>query len=272
MIFTNPPLVELIAELRWVPGTAGLALPTAAQAGIAQVAAVQFPATSPFQEEGFSRFSNKVAATGFVVSERLMPLGFPLIPFTVVYRFRQPPAAQENYLYQIGSGVFSTNALPPYRSWDSFRPVVQKGVTALLESRHETENIPFTTVLLRYIDLFSEEFTEGKRSFRFLNDVLGIRVELPSTLKEQASDMNGVQTGIQLSMRLKNGLAMNVNLQDGSAAGKPGIVMSTEVLTVEPTLAEIAAIMQTFENAHTSIRVTFLGLTERLSVKMQPVQ
>jgi uncharacterized protein (TIGR04255 family) len=126
-------------------------------------------------------------------------------------------------------------------------------------------------VILRYIDLFSEEFTEGKRSFRFLNDVLGLRLELPSTLNEQISDVNGVQSGIQLSMPLRNGLAMRLNLQDGTAAGKAGILMSTEVLTVQPTPPEISQIMQTLENAHTSIRVTFLGLTERLSAKMQPV-
>ena len=206
------------------------------------------------------------------MSERLIPVGFPLLPFTVVYRFRKPPEAKGNFLYQIGPGLFSANALPPYRDWDSFRPIVREGVQALLASRPPAESVPFATVVLRYIDLFTEEFTEGKQSLRFLNDVLGLRLELPSILREQISDINVVQSGIQLSMPLRNGLAMNLLLQNGAVAGKPGILMSTEVLTVQPTPPDISVVMQTLENAHTSIRLTFMGLTERLSAKMQPVQ
>ena len=65
---------------------------------------------------------------------------------------------------------------------------------------------------------------------------------------------------------------MNLILQDGAVAGKVGILMTTEVLTLQPTPPEINQIMQTFENAHTSIRTTFVGLTEKLHAKMQPVQ
>jgi uncharacterized protein (TIGR04255 family) len=271
MIFSNPPLVELIAELRWMPGAGNPQVIPQPQGGnqLLQAVTVQFPLASPYQEESFSRFSKQVAAKGFGVSERLSPIGFPLFPFIVAYRFRKDPGG--NYLYQIGPGLFSANALPPYRDWDSFRPIVQEGIQALLESRHPTEaDVPFTTVL-RYIDLFSQEFTEGKRSFRFLNDILGLKVELPSTLSEQIDDINDVQSGIQLSMPLHNGLAMNLHLQEGAAGGKAGILMSTEVLTLQPTAPNITQIMQTLENAHTSIRATFVGLTAKLNAKMQPV-
>ena len=275
MIFSNPPLVELIAELRWAPGSVSSGIPAQPGGGgdqTLQTVTIQFPITSPYLEESFLRFSNQAAEKGFHISERVIPAGFPLLPFIVVYRFRKPPAAGGNFLYQIGPGVFSANALPPYRDWDSFRPIVREGIQALLASRPPTENIPFSTVILRYIDLFSEEFTEGKRSFQFVNDVLGLKLELPGILNEQISDVNDVQSGIQLSMPLTNGLAMKLNLQDGAAAGKPGILMSTEVLAVQPTPPEISQIMQTLENAHASIRMTFLGLTEKLSAKMQLVQ
>jgi uncharacterized protein (TIGR04255 family) len=274
MIFSNPPLVELVAELRWVPGVDRTAAPPQPQGGNLglQVGTIQFPLTSPYQEEIFSRFSNHVAAKGFVISERLVPSGFPALLFTVVYRFRKPSPTGENYLYQIGPGLFSANALPPYRNWDSFRPIVQEGIQALLDSRHPTEAVPFTSIKLGYIDLFTAEFTEGKRSFRFLNDVLGVKLELPNTLKEQISDIDGVQAGVHLAMPLRNGLVMNLNFQDGIVAGKSGILMSTEVLAIQPTPPDISQIMQTLENAHTHIRATFLGLTEKLSAKMLPVQ
>lgn len=272
MIFSNPPLVELIAELRWIPSGGNPQVVPQPQGGnqLFQALTIQFPLASPYQEESFSRFSNQVAARGFGISERLSPIGFPLLPFTVAYRFRNAPGG--NYLYQIGPGLFSANALPPYRDWDSFRPIVREGVQALLESRHATENVPFATVILRYIDLFSEEFTEGKRSFQFLNDILGLKIELPHILTEQIADPNGVQSGIQLSMPLRNGLSMNLNLQEGAAAGKAGIFMSTEVLATQATPPDINQIMQTLETAHTSIRSTFVGLTAKLNAKMQPVQ
>jgi len=65
---------------------------------------------------------------------------------------------------------------------------------------------------------------------------------------------------------------MNLNLQEGGAAGKSGILMTIEAFTVQPTAPDLSRIMETLENAHSSIRVTFLGLTERLSAKMRPVQ
>jgi uncharacterized protein (TIGR04255 family) len=265
MIFSNPPLVELVAELRWVPGPVGSPAP-AAGAGM-----IQFPLASEHVEQTFTNFSNYVAAQGFAISERLVPVGFPYFPFAVVYRFRKLPAQGENFLYQIGPGVFSANALPPYRDWDSFRPIVQAGVQALLGSRHASEASDFTMVSLRYIDLFSEEFTDGRQSFRFLNDILGLKVELPKTLNEQAIDIDRLQSGLQLSIPLKTGLSMNLNFQQGSAAGKNGIVMTTEVLTSLPTAPDLPTIMETLEKAHGSIRITFLGLTERIRARMRPV-
>ena len=275
MIFSNPPLVELLAELRWVPGVASGAfpLPQPQTGNVAvQSGTIQFPITTPHQEESFSRFANRVGEKGFGLSERLAPLGFPLLPFTVVYRFRKPPSAGENYLYQMGPGLFSANALPPYRSWDSFRPIVEEGIRALLESRHPTEHGPFASVKLGYINLFTEEFTEGRRSFRFLTDVLGMKLDLPNTLKEQTSDIDSVQAGIQFSMPLRNGLLMNLNMQDGTVSTKTGILMSTEVVATRPTPPDLVQIMQIFETAHDSIRVTFVDLTQKLSAKMLPVQ
>lgn len=265
MIFSNPPLVELVAELRWVPGAAGAPPPSTG------LGMIQFPLASQHTEQTFTNFSNQVAAKGFNISERLAPIGFPYFPFTVVYRFRKPPAHGENFLYQIGPGVFSANALPPYRDWDGFRPIVKEGVEALLASRAISEASDFTLVSLRYIDLFSEEFTDGRQSFRFLNEILGIKLELPKALSDQAADVERLQSGLQLSVPLRNGLSMNLNFQQGSAGGKNGIVMTTEVLTSTPTAPNLPTIMETLEKAHTSIRVTFLGLTESIRARMKPV-
>lgn len=264
MLFANPPLVELVAELRWVAGASVASTP-------GQPLTLQFPLPAPQLDETFSRFSEQVATKGFGMSERLVPVGFPYFPFSVVYRFRKSPA-QGNFLYQIGPGVFSANALPPYRNWESFRPTVEDGIQALLESRQDFERGDFTAISLRYIDLFSEEFTSGMRSYRFLNEVLGIKLALPRVLIDQIGETDKVQSGLQLSIPLKKGLLMNLNLQEGAAAGKNGILMIIEVLTTQPTPSNLLRIMETLENAHDSIRVTFLGLTEKLTFRMNPVQ
>ncbi|MBV8478649.1 MAG: TIGR04255 family protein, partial [Acidobacteria bacterium] len=243
-MFANPPLIELIAELRWIPGQASPVVPGSLGPGI------QFPLVGLNVEQTFSNFSNQVAQRGFGLSERLVPPGFPYIPFSVAYRFRKSPSQRENFLYQIGSGIFSANALPPYREWDRFRPVVREGVGALLISRHESENGDFTSIILRYIDLFSDEFTEGRSSFNFLNELLGIRIELPNVVRSQTQDLGKVQAGLQISLPLSTGLQMNLNFQQGQAAGKTGIIMTTEVFTVSATPAQLEPVMQTFDNAH----------------------
>lgn len=262
MLFANPPLVELIAELRWVPGIAG---PVNSQAG---TATIQLPLG--FGEESLERFRRSIAQKGFAASERLVPVGFPLIPFTVAQRFRKPSTDEkENYLYQVGLGVFSANALPPYRSWDSFRPIVREGVETLLDTRHSTDRAN-VTVLLRYLDVFTDEFTEGRKSVAFLNDVLGIKLSVPATLTEQASNLHELRAGLQLALNLKDGLSMNIGVQDGAVGTKVGIVMSTEAFTIQPVNPQLNSIMENFERAHDYIRVTFLGLTTKIRDKMKP--
>lgn len=266
MIFANPPLLELIAELRWLPGA--VALPATPLPG----AMMQFPIIPDHVEETLRNFINQIAAQGFGMSERIIPSGFPLLPFAVVYRVRKSGPEDKQFLYQIGPGVFSANALPPYRNWETFKPIVQQGIRTLLESRHAAERGDFTAVSLRYVDLFSDEFSGGKPSFAFLNEILGIKIGLPKALIEQVGDMSTAKSGLQLSMPLKTGLKMNLNIQDGTAAGKNGILMVTEVIATEPIPANLEAIMGVLEKAHGSIRMTFLSLTERLNDKMQPVQ
>ncbi|MGD0759705.1 MAG: TIGR04255 family protein [Candidatus Sulfotelmatobacter sp.] len=263
MIFANPPLIELIAELRWLPWP-DMQIP-------APGTIMQVPFAPAHVEQTMGRFVDLVAAYGFSMSERVLPPNFPLVPFGVVYRIRETNAEQKNFLYQIGPGVFSANALLPYRNWNNFKPIVERGIRALIDSRHELERGKFTAVSLRYINLFSDVFTEGQSGFTFLTEVLGMKVEMPAGVVQQVSDWKAAKLGIQLSVPLKTGLNMNLALNEGTGAGKNGIVMMTEVIAVQPTTADVGIIMDVLENAHTSIRTTFVALTNKLNAKMQPV-
>lgn len=262
MIFANPPLLELVAELRWLPGASGQDNPSGG------AVTIQFPI--PFIEETFETFRRSIAEKGFVASERLVPAGFPTLPFTIAQRFRKP-SGQENYAYQIGLGVFSANALPPYRSWESFRPIVREGVSTLLSSRHASDRADIS-VLLRYLDMFTEEFTGERKSLDFLNDVLGITLRLPAALAEQTAGLHDVRAALQFLVPLRDGLTMNLAFQEATAAGKSGVLMTTEVSTVRPVAADLDSIMENFEKAHGYIRGTFLGLTTKIHDKMKLVE
>src|SRR5215471_16972408 len=158
--YRNPPLVELIGELRW--GSSGSS----------------FPLPPGSHEEFFMRFGSRAGAVGYERVERLVPPGFPAPPFQAVYRFRKKAPETGTTLYQVGAGVFTANITPPYESWQEFRPVVEEGVDILLETRNPSEkDTPFTSASLRYIDAFGYQLTEGRSTAAFLRDVLGFAVE-----------------------------------------------------------------------------------------------
>jgi uncharacterized protein (TIGR04255 family) len=261
MQFSQPPLIELIAEFRWAPSgatSANQAVPTAVF-------------LSAREEEFFARIADRVSEWGFSASERVVPSGFLVPPFQVVYRFRRPQKKGEHYLYQVGPGVFTANALPPYKNWNAFRPIVQDGINLLIDLRDDSEkNAEFINVSLRYIDLFPPDLTEGQPMLAFLTDTLGIGLDLPSVLSDQAALQKDIQPQVQLNIPLRTGLNMSLTIANGVAGGKPGVVMDTTVQAAHPTASNSAAVMETLESAHSSIRQTFLGLTKRLHAKMEP--
>jgi len=92
-------------------------------------------------EEFFMRFGGAAHQLGFAEVERLTPPNFPLIGFQPVFRFRPPSDKGRKVLYQVGAGMFSANAVPPYKSWDDFGPVVRSGVRALIGARTSRQGI-----------------------------------------------------------------------------------------------------------------------------------
>ena len=77
MMFANPPLIELVAELRWVPGISG---PTNPDGSVS----VQFPLA--FMEESLENFRRSVVEKGFIISETLMTVSCWEGPATKISR------------------------------------------------------------------------------------------------------------------------------------------------------------------------------------------
>src|SRR5579863_2360328 len=127
-IFRQPPLVEIVAEVRWdITGLPGVP---------AQFAGGPIPVPdSSALEIHFMNFASKAAAKGFGLVERVVPTGFPLLAHQVTLRYRNVAEVEGVPLFQLGPGVFTANLSPPYKSWEAFRPFIDLGLGLLLESR-----------------------------------------------------------------------------------------------------------------------------------------
>jgi uncharacterized protein (TIGR04255 family) len=263
--FKHPPLVELIAEVRWGSG-GGVAI------GQPQTAAGLHLLTSGQYEEFFMRFGSKVGAHGYDLVERIVPPGFPAMAGQAIYRFRQKQQTSGTTLYQVGTGVFSANITPPYQSWKEFRPVVAKGLGVLLETRNDPEKgAPFSNVTLRYINAFTPEFTQGRSTAVFVREVLGFKVEPPgSVLREIAFDQEA-KPHLQLTIPLASGQQLSMMLADGIVSGNQAVVMDITINTNKNIPATETAVMSELEGAHDIIHRVFVGTTEKLFSIMEPI-
>ncbi len=265
--FSKAPLVEIVAEFRWSQKP-DVMLQSQQPAGIP--APLMAMNSSRF-DEFFMRFGGEVYKEGFQRAERIVPAGFPLMLYQPVFRYRKSTDADGSALYQTGAGMFSAHAIPPYRSWDEFAPVVQAGIDALLNAREESEKaLPFTSVSLRYIDAFRSELTGGRDAESFIRDVLGIAIGLPNGLSKLVAPGKKVKPMLQLSLPLANNMSMNVGIAEGIVNSETAIVMDTTVSTSVEVPAERNSAMDTLHSARSIIHEMFFDLTTTIQPLMQP--
>jgi uncharacterized protein (TIGR04255 family) len=260
--YRHPPLVELIAELRW-----GSAIPASQPQGPILL-------VTSSHEEFFMRFGSKAGALGYERVERLIPAGFPAMPFQAIYRFRKKGPEEGTTLYQVGAGMFSANITPPYDSWERFEPVVREGVRILLESRNPSEReMPFTSASLRYIDAFGSKFTEGRSMATFVREVLGFVIELPAAVLNEMTTNAEPKPSLQLLVPLKSGQQMSVVLAEGLVSGEQAVVMDLTVSTESQIPAtSVDSAMAVFETAHEVLHRVFVGTTKKLSDVMELIE
>lgn len=263
LLFKNPPLVELVAELRW-------GLPASSVQGLGNSAISLSTLSSNKSEEFFMRFGSKVAAVGFSRFERIVPAGFPLMLYQPVYRYRYVSEDQGVKLYQLGPGIFSANITPPYQSWEHFKPVVAQGIEMLLESlTDEQKGEPFVAASLRYIDGFRDDLTQGRSIRDFMADVLDIKVSLPEAIMRHALDSSRIEPLLQLTVPVSSGI-LNLTLAQGVLNNERAIIMDTAVSATQELKPTKEDIMSVFDNAHDLIHELFVGLTKPLQELMKP--
>ena len=264
--FTNSPIVELIAEFHWE--TACQAFPGGSQTAGAAPAIVDNPSA---QENFFMRFSGHVFPASFQQLERVVPHGFPLFAHQPVFRFRSKERPQ--VLYQVGPGFFSANALPPYKTWESFVPVVREGIAALLLSRDSSEQeLPFSLSSLRYIDAFRPSLTNGLDIASFMTEVLGIQLALPDGVRRHSDPEKTIKQSLQLQVPTKNGATMYIGIGEGLANGELAYMMDTRVIAASHINADVDSAMQSLDVAHGIIHDLFFDVTKPIAELMNPVE
>jgi uncharacterized protein (TIGR04255 family) len=264
--FANAPLVEIIVDLRWE-----------ANAAIAGVGAQGLPIklVDGGADEFMMRFGGVAYALGFERSERLVPAGFPVPMGTPIYRYRpaEKPKQElmQSALLQIGAGVFSANAVPPYKSWDEFSPTVRAGIGALLQARHESDKqLPFTQVSLRYVDAFRGDHLGTKSIQSFIRDVLGFKTELPSALQKHLRPEAETQTNLQFKLPLPDGMTLAVGVGAGLFNGETVVLMHMQAAADEPVAPDLEALMMTLGKARQVIHNSFVEMTATIHGTMKP--
>jgi uncharacterized protein (TIGR04255 family) len=266
MQFQNPPLVELVVELKWAAAEA-----IASPRGIPQ--GMPYPEPPNIAHEKFlSDFRQLAAESDWKQSERLMPQGFSL-HFQPALRIRSDDPSRSSILLQVGQGVFSANALRPYKNWETFWPIAREGIDLLLKARPESERLqPFFGANVTYIDVFEKDIVGELSEPKFLRDMLGFGLELPPSVKKQVISEDQVEIQFSYKVPLQDELEMRLGVNGNAVWGdKKGILMSTVVSSQRSVLPELKDISAVFEASHLAIRRTFVGLTERVHSKMVPI-
>lgn len=264
--YEHAPLIELIAELRWNTDQAALfeqALP-----GVPIQISEKMRTSS---EVFYGKFAKQIEPLGFRNSERLSPAGMPGFPGEAVVRYRK--GAGEPPLMQIGSGVFTTNGLPPtYTHWDDFSPILRSGVDALLASRADAENaLPFTVVSLRYIDAFGPEYWDGSNPQEFISETLGFGRTIPPSLEEKVDVNRPHSASHQFNIPIDDGSTMVLSVGEGSANGAPAVILDV-IVQSNVVASSTEQVMERFTQAHSLVGDMFVIMTKNVRHIMKPVE
>jgi len=261
--FKNPPLVELTAELRW-----GGSRPH----GTHWAGMTQDEAKAHFESEDlFNHFGIAVAGCGYTRVERLLPVGVPANPSQAVYRYKSLDDDAKSVVFQIGSGVLTINASQPYKSWQAFEPRVVQALKMLTQAFAAVgRSAPaFDAVVVRYIDAFGEEMTEGRAPLTFISEVLGCKIELPKPLSSVCTDPAGLMPKLQFQGAIDGGM-LSLTLAHGLVNKAPAVVLDMATVIPCPHGADADGAVLALRKGRQVLHDIFIGMTEKLAPIMQP--
>ncbi len=220
------------------------------------------------QQTFFSSLQTELNACGFPISERLVPVGFAVPPHQVIYRFRGP---EGSILFQAGSGVFTVNAVPPYRSWHEFEPALQRGIEALFRARQGAEHsAPLHSVSLRYVNAFRARHLAGKTPSEFMHTVLGIYTHVPDVIDKYRVTDHPQAEAVQLTIPIDGGMTLSLVVTEGVTNGEAGLIVDFSVSTLPGRVIAESDAIALLMRAHEIIHDIFAATTTAIRDVLQP--
>lgn len=254
--FPNAPLVELMVEVQWHH-----------PAQVDDDQAGQDQASDRLRDEEFAglyeEISRGLAREGHTRSERLIPRGMQVDLHSPLYRYTDSGNDAGKIVYQVGPGIFSINAVPPYKSWEDFRPAVVSGLRVLFDSLAVSGSPSEASSLeLRYIDAFRDEFLEGATRQEFLAKTLGFGITLPEALARQLASNYDPKFFLQFTAPLISGGDFSIRAGEAIVRNDKAVVLDMSVTRSSNIIWQVEDLVTNLDAAHEVINSSFLELTK----------
>jgi uncharacterized protein (TIGR04255 family) len=242
-IYPKPPLVEVIADLKWALAPSGL-MPGA---GID-------PQWQSFQK----KFVDWGSGKGFTNFETLVPDAVPreLLAYQPIQRARKTPGGWP--LFQLGPGILTVNQVPPYDGWASFTRIVDEACEFLSSRPLDPGLAPGLKLELRYIDGFGAHHGMQKEG-EFIRKHIKLCADVaPGVLALAGGELERiVGTGtVQVAVEELLGRGV-VEIATGSMNGQPAVIMNIFARTDDFAIDRGQPTKGWFDAAHRVVSTLF---------------
>ena len=264
--FANAPLVEIVVEVRWGIGMKTIAL----RPGVQNIyPAFASDGTQKLATEFFQELIKQSNDWGL---EQVLPTGVMAPPNQIAHRYRR---SSESIMYQLGPGIFAINATPPYHSWDSFRPVVARGLESLdvcLErlSGKEGSDRTCSQISVRYIDGFKGDLKGNVGNWQFLSSTLNIGINLPKYIADNIEKVDDIDPMIQLSYPLKRpDTHQSIVATSGIVGAEPAFVLDSSTISTKKMSFSVVELLTEIDILQEYEHSLFIGAVSPIRAKLK---
>ncbi len=260
-MFRQPPLVEVVIDLRWMAG------PSTIQAASASPAVIIGGAEDTY----FEMLQAGLARHGFTRSERLVPLGVPLQSQQVAYRWKQERPFST--VVSAGSGLLAVSARPPYAGWHWFANAVRWLPDLLRESLPEAEQVRgLSRVSLGYINAFDDRLRQGKTPTEFIRDVLGFNAALPPAYAHLGTGSNVDAFSLSTELSTDQGMVVSTSVAQAMHAGSPAAFLALGARTPDGEVVPHGDVLPRLDELHERLDDLFRQMTVAVQELMEPFE
>jgi uncharacterized protein (TIGR04255 family) len=244
-VYDRAPLVEVIAEVHW---------------SLKQLHSAPNAWIDPY----FDLFRDQFLAASsanlpFV--EQLVPKEIPVEFVANQPHLRLRPEQNGWPLVQIGPGILTVNAVPPYDGWSHHRDFLNWVLEALWNSYPlAAQTLKVSQLHLRYIDAFDDTFGLERYS-DFVSGNLGIANPIrKSVVDSVVADGTDVTFAVDSQFQNKSpeGSIGRVRVNRGQANGKDAVIVEFHCDSQTTALPQVTgAVGGWFDEAHATLHTMF---------------